>query len=411
MRRGLSFLSSVLAMCALTLSAPGIDLAFAAKEGKSAPELAPGEKIHEVARGVSLIRIAKRYGVKVKALRARNKLRKGGLRIQPGDELVIPAGGTEEEAPKKEPPPPKGSKPAEGEVVHEVASGESLSRIARKYGVKVRAIRERNGLSKGGKRIQPGDELIIPKPTKRPKKKKKEKQKEKTKKKKAKPIRRGNIKCPSDMVSIHGNYCIDRYEAYVALMLKKGKLRRLSPFKPVPKGKKLKALNKRGRMPQAYISRDQAARACKNAGKRLCTDEEWLRACKGKKPTTWPYGNEQKPKRCNDSGFSAFQKFFGPDDGGPAPDSAYTWENLNDPRLNREKRTLAPSGRHKGCKGSFKVYDMVGNLHEWTSAPGGTFRGGYYLDVKQHGHGCNYKTTAHNTKYHDYSTGFRCCKG
>jgi hypothetical protein len=53
---------------------------------------------------------------------------------------------------------------------------------------------------------------------------------------------------------------------------------------------------------------------------------------------------------------------------------------------------------------------MVGNLHEWTSSPGGTMRGGYFLDVKKNGTACEYKTTAHNRKYHDYSTGFRCCK-
>ena len=53
---------------------------------------------------------------------------------------------------------------------------------------------------------------------------------------------------------------------------------------------------------------------------------------------------------------------------------------------------------------------MVGNLHEWTSATNATFRGGYYLDTKINGEGCNYKTTAHGAKYRDYSTGFRCCK-
>jgi formylglycine-generating enzyme required for sulfatase activity len=53
---------------------------------------------------------------------------------------------------------------------------------------------------------------------------------------------------------------------------------------------------------------------------------------------------------------------------------------------------------------------MVGNLHEWTAAVNGTFRGGYYLDTKINGEGCDYKTTAHEPNYHDYSTGFRCCK-
>jgi hypothetical protein len=54
---------------------------------------------------------------------------------------------------------------------------------------------------------------------------------------------------------------------------------------------------------------------------------------------------------------------------------------------------------------------MVGNLHEWTAASSGTFRGGYYLDTKINGEGCDYRTTAHDARYHDYSTGFRCCYG
>jgi formylglycine-generating enzyme required for sulfatase activity len=210
------------------------------------------------------------------------------------------------------------------------------------------------------------------------------------------------------MVTVRGRFCIDRYEAYTAVMLKRGKLRRHSPYKSV-EGKKVKALNRRGRMPQAYISRDQAELACRNAGKRLCSSEEWVTACKGRRPTTYPYGKKHKPGRCNDKGVSHFNKLHGVD-GGPPPQSAYTFDNLNDPRLNKPKRTAAPSGRFRSCKNSYKIYDMVGNLHEWTSDARGTFRGGYYLDVHENGAGCNYKTQAHSRKYHDYSTGFRCCR-
>jgi formylglycine-generating enzyme required for sulfatase activity len=52
---------------------------------------------------------------------------------------------------------------------------------------------------------------------------------------------------------------------------------------------------------------------------------------------------------------------------------------------------------------------MVGNVHEWTADPKGTFRGGYYLDTHINGDGCDYRTVAHEPTYHDYSTGFRCC--
>ena len=55
-----------------------------------------------------------------------------------------------------------------------------------------------------------------------------------------------------------------------------------------------------------------------------------------------------------------------------------------------------------------RVFDMMGNLHEWTSDPTGTFRGGFYVDTVNNNPGCLYRTTAHTTPHWDYSTGFRC---
>lgn len=82
---------------------------------------------------------------------------------------------------------------------------------------------------------------------------------------------------------------------------------------------------------------------------------------------------------------------------------------MNDPRLNQLHGSLARTGRFSRCRNSWRLYDMVGNLHEWIADPKGTFLGGYYLDTKINGEGCDYKTVAHNADYHDYSTGFRCC--
>jgi formylglycine-generating enzyme required for sulfatase activity len=53
--------------------------------------------------------------------------------------------------------------------------------------------------------------------------------------------------------------------------------------------------------------------------------------------------------------------------------------------------------------------DMMGNLHEWVDDEAGTFVGGFYVDTVINGNGCLYRTTAHDTNYADYSTGFRCC--
>jgi formylglycine-generating enzyme len=215
-------------------------------------------------------------------------------------------------------------------------------------------------------------------------------------------------KCPDGMANVAGKYCIDKYEAYTLEITGKNKTVAHSPYLPVD-GLRVKAAVKKGKVPQGYISRDQAAEACANAGKRLCSDEEWLGACRGKKPSTYPYGNDHVAKRCNDKGVSSFNVLYGLAGAAPAQE-AYSFENMNNPQLNQMSGTVAKSGDFKKCRSSYGVYDLVGNLHEWTAAKSGTFRGGYYLDVHINGEGCEYKTTAHNGRYHDYSTGFRCCK-
>ena len=40
----------------------------------------------------------------------------------------------------------------------------------------------------------------------------------------------------------------------------------------------------------------------------------------------------------------------------------------------------------------------------------GVFMGGFFSTLNQHGEGCDFVTMAHEPGYHDYSTGFRCCK-
>jgi formylglycine-generating enzyme required for sulfatase activity len=113
----------------------------------------------------------------------------------------------------------------------------------------------------------------------------------------------------------------------------------------------------------------------------------------------------QQPGRCNDNGVNPVPRLFGPGNhfhGGP----------MNDPRLNRMPRTVALTGRHPRCSGSYRSEDMVGNLHEWVDTVSnhrGVFRGGYFSDVRINGEGCSYATRAHGPGYHDYSTGFRCC--
>jgi formylglycine-generating enzyme required for sulfatase activity len=156
-------------------------------------------------------------------------------------------------------------------------------------------------------------------------------------------------------------------------------------------------------VPQAYIDGVQAGEACLNAGKRLCTDTEWLRACRGAAGYTYPYGNTRMAGVCNDARAEhpAIQ-CFGTND-------AWIWSQLGYAGIDQQADTVTLTGAHAGCVSAEGAFDMMGNLHEWTADPAGTFRGGYYVDTAMNGAGCLYATTAHDMAHWDYSTGFRCC--
>jgi formylglycine-generating enzyme required for sulfatase activity len=102
--------------------------------------------------------------------------------------------------------------------------------------------------------------------------------------------------------------------------------------------------------------------------------------------------------------------------------------------LNRQPGFLALTGEYADCASAEGVYDLVGNLHEWVSdkvdrslplkvplSPAlrrslsrtrghGIFMGGFFSTMNEHGRGCRFVTIGHEPTYHDYSTGFRCCR-
>ena len=163
------------------------------------------------------------------------------------------------------------------------------------------------------------------------------------------------------------------------------------------------AANELDAVPQGYISGEVAQDACNAAGKRLCTTDEWLRACRGPNDRTYPYGYAYQPGVCNEGrSVHPVIELFG-------TGATFNATELNDPLLNQLPDSLAPSGAYTGCVTDEGVYDLHGNLHEWIDDPAGTFRGGFYVDATINGPGCTYRTTAHTFDYHDYSTGFRCC--
>ena len=215
--------------------------------------------------------------------------------------------------------------------------------------------------------------------------------------------------CPPDMASIDDKFCVDKYEASLVEVMPGGQ-ERAWPYYQAPdslgSGHVVRAVSEKGVYPQGYISEKQAIDACGRSGKRLCKPAEWKTACKGPEPKKFGYANERTPGTCNDNGKSPVGNFF---PAAVADGKAWTWDKMNDERLNQMAGGLAETGSHESCTNGYGVYDMVGNLHEWVLDPAGTFQGGYYLDVTQNGDGCGYRTDAHEAWYHDYSTGFRCC--
>ena len=205
-----------------------------------------------------------------------------------------------------------------------------------------------------------------------------------------------------------GDSCIDRYEDYVVELDESGRELAHSPYDIVD-GKTVRAKSAAGVVPQGYISQVQAAAACRNAGKRLCSAKEFVFACSGGDATShYPYGGTaRKAGSCNEGKGSSMVRFFGWDP------LKWTKDEFNDPRLNQWKGGLAKTGSFPACVSSLGVYDCVGNLHEWVDEPDpqghGRFRGGFYGDAEMNGPGCTYVTRAHAPTYHDYSTGFRCC--
>jgi hypothetical protein len=217
-----------------------------------------------------------------------------------------------------------------------------------------------------------------------------------------------SVRCPHEMTLVGDRVCVDRWEASIVLVAAAGEQQH-SPFQSLDEvTRSYRAVSRPGVVPQGYVSGVQAERACRAAGKRLCTANEWERGCRGPAGTQFPYGSQRQAKTCNDDIRALHPVVEATRLSGVRNEDAWT-DGMNLPLINQLPDSLAKTGEREQCVSSEGLHDMVGNLHEWVADADGTFRGGYYMDTTRNGDGCSYRTTAHEFGYHDYSTGFRCC--
>lgn len=132
-------------LAVLVASFAGAANTFAADVAGSAAEEAAAENVvHVVQPGENLFRIALRYGTTVQAIQQANGLT--GTLIYVGQRLTIP--GT--------------SAPGDNLIVYRVVAGDTLFKIAQRYGTTVAAIRAANGWGANYSLIYPGQHVFVP---------------------------------------------------------------------------------------------------------------------------------------------------------------------------------------------------------------------------------------------------------
>jgi len=145
------------------------------------------------------------------------------------------------------------------------------------------------------------------------------------------------------------------------------------------------------------MARDRATRD----GKRLCSETEWTFACEGEEAWPHPYGYTRSPEICDiDRPWRGF-------------DQRAFWDRSSRAAMLELDRLWQgeASGSRPACRSPFGIYDMTGNVDEWTQSVStqghcSILKGGYWGQVRSR---CRPSTRVHDEDFAFYQQGFRCC--
>jgi len=177
------------------------------------------------------------------------------------------------------------------------------------------------------------------------------------------------------------------------------------------------APNEKDAAPFIMRTSAEAVAWCEERGKRLCTEDEWLRACQGPNGQRYPYGATYQEHACNHDAKYRLPR-WGVLSKWPA-EAAVTEAN----RLNQSE----PSGKRETCGSAEGVFDLTGNVAEWVVKTRAhpeackneeeekhtyVVQGCSWVKCYRQPHepACDYVNCAHPGGFRSYEIGFRCCK-